>query len=124
MLRPFLVAAAVLSVPLTASAQDTLDSLTQDMLKQLSKTVDVLATIKDKTTAAEATPRLRDIAKNMVELKQKAEKLKPSKQEQEALEKKYKTQVDTIIRKMLAEVVRLQKVEGAAEALKELDKVK
>ena len=105
----------------SAPAQQDLDAITKALIKNLNETVKVLGGVKDKSTADEALPKLRDIAKTMQALKKKAEALKPSADEKEQMEKKYKPEIDGLLKKVLGEALRLSKVEGAEAVLKELE---
>ena len=107
-----------------AGAGENADMLTQEIIKQMNTTADVLTAIKDKVSADSARPKLRDIAGMMKTLKEKADKLKTTKEQQAELQKKYKTQIEAAQKRLVAEAIRLQTVDGAADALKELEAVK
>jgi hypothetical protein len=107
-----------------AGAGENADMLTQEIIKQMNNTADVLTAIKDKASADSARPKLRDIAGKMKTLKEKADKFKTTKAQQAELQKKYKTQIEAAQKRLVAEAIRLQTVDGAADALKELEAVK
>src|SRR5215813_10002286 len=107
-----------------AGAGENADMLTQEIIKQMNTTADVLTAIKDKASADSARPKLRDIAGKMKTLKERADKLKTTKEQQAELQKKYKTQIEAAQKRLVAEAIRVQTVDGAADALKELEAVK
>jgi hypothetical protein len=108
-----------------ALAEDTHESLTEEMLKTMDKANGILVTIKDKKTAEDARPKLREVGKTMQDLKKRADKLgKPPQKVEEQLTKKYKAKIEEAVKKMVTEANRVKDVEGGEAALKELQSPK
>jgi len=96
------------------------DGVMQDMLAMMNDMTATLATIKDEASAKAAIPKLEDLAKKGEELKKRAEELKTkvSKEDEEALKKKYEPQIKEATEKLMKETFRVATVPGAAEAMK------
>jgi hypothetical protein len=79
-----------------------------------------LATIKDEASAKAAIPKLEELAKKRGEIEKRAQGLKEkiSKQDEEALKKKYELQLKEVNQKLLKETFRVAVIPGAAEAMK------
>src|SRR5579872_5087790 len=88
--------ALVLAVPATSRAADTEkhEALIKDMIKSLDDLGDALESVKDKDTAKTAAVKINKICDKFNEIGKKAQDLpKLSKEEDAALEKKYKPQL-------------------------------
>jgi hypothetical protein len=102
--------ALVLAVPATSHGADTdkHEALIKDMIKGLDDLGDALESVKDKDTAKTAAVKINKVCDRMTEIGKKAQDLpKLSKDEDAALEKKYKPQLEKV-------AARIQKVAFAA----------
>ena len=106
-----------------AAEKDSHEALVAEMIQALGKTIDLLETVKDKKTAAEARPRLREAGQGMRALQQRSAKLgKPSPEKEEELKKKYEDKLKALFKRLTEQVTRVAKVEGGKEALQELSR--
>jgi hypothetical protein len=104
-----------------APEKDSHEALVAEMIQALGKAADVLETVKDKKTAAEARPRLREVGQSMQGLKKRSDKLgKPSPEKEAELKKKYKDKLEAQVKRLTEQAIRVGKVEGGKEALQEL----
>ena len=102
--------ALVLAVPAAGRADDTAkhEALMKDMIKALDDLGDALESVKDKDTAKKAAVKINKVCDDMTALGKKAQDLpKLSKEQDTALEKKYKPQLEKVS-------ARIQKVAFAA----------
>jgi hypothetical protein len=113
-------AGLALLVVACSKGANTPDGIMQDMLGMMNDMTATLATIKDEASAKAAVPKLEELAKKGEELKKRADELKTkvSKDEEEALKKKYEPQIKEATEKLMKETFRVATVPGAAEAMK------
>ncbi len=105
-----------------ARSQDTFEKVVDEMIPAFTKFGDTLATVKDKKSFEDAKPTIKQVAKTMLDLRERAEKLgEPKGEKKEELEKKYKAKLEAAAKKMSTEMVRIAtQVEGGQEIVKEL----
>lgn len=102
-----------------AIAADTHESLVKELLGTLKDAVGVLKTIKDEKTAKEAEPKVVKITTQMGDIKKRMDKIgKPTKDQEEDLQKKYKTEMDTTFKSFADEINRVDMVPGGKEIVK------
>lgn len=90
-------------------SKDSFDDLLASMVKTLNGVGDTLIRVVDDKSAKEATPKLQKLADEMNDLHGRAEKLgKPSQQELESLEAKYKNDLGSAAKNLAAEIERLK----------------
>ena len=106
-------------------AQDTYEKILDEMVPAFGKLADTLGTIKDKKTSDEAKPKLKEIAKQMGELKARADKLgEPQGDKKTDLEKKYKPKMEEHTKKLSTEMIRIAtQVEGGMDIVKEISEL-
>lgn len=114
---PLLLVAAAPS-PVQAGKDATEEVLTQ-MLGQLEKMADTLATVKDEDSALAAKGELRKNVAVYLELRAKAQKLPPpSREVKDRLEKEYKKKFVAVQERLVLEMTRIRSaVPGGREAL-------
>jgi hypothetical protein len=79
-----------------------------------------LESVKDKSSADAAKPKLKSIAEKMKSIKERADKLGKDDKADEEIKKKYEGQMKEKIEKMMKESMRVATVDGGADLLKEL----
>jgi len=93
-----------------ANTKDTFEDVLKELMGQLKKAADLLKTVKDEKAAKEVKPALTKIGEEMQKLTQRGQKLgQPTKEQEEALEKKFKSELETITTAFQGEAVRLSK---------------
>lgn len=98
-----------------------LEEVVKDTLGILDKLTTTLAGVKDKETADSARPELKATTSKWVEIRKKAEALKPpTTEEKTRLEKEYKGKLEESQKKLFAEIGRVKGVPGGPEALTEI----
>jgi hypothetical protein len=113
----------VVSVPVHAG-ELKLGDIVKEVLETLDKITTSLTTVKDEATAKAAVPDLRKGVARFKELRDMAGKAKPpSTEEKNRLKKEYKEKLEKATAKAFAEIARVKKVPGGAEALKEINLV-
>ena len=121
MKKSLLVVVCALAWSATVRAQDTYEKVLDEMIPAFTKFGDTLATIKDKKTADDAKPKLKEVAKTLGDLKERADKLgEPKGKDKEDLEKKYKDKLQEAAKKMTTEMIRISQLDGGMEIVKEL----
>lgn len=116
-----LFAAIVIGFAEAGGHAGKLEEVLKDTLGTLDKLTTTLAGIKDEETAKAAKPELKTTASKWVEIRKKAEGLKPpTKDEKARLEKEYKGKLETAQKKLLAEIGRVKGVTGGPDALQEI----
>lgn len=108
-----------------ARAQDTHEKIADEMIPVFTKLADTLATIKDKKTGDDAKPTIKDIAKKMLDLKERGDKLgEPKGDKKLELEKKYKDKITEATKKMTGEMIRIAtQVEGGMDIVKDISEL-
>jgi hypothetical protein len=102
-------------------AADTFEALLKDMISATKQVVGELEKIKDEDTAKTARPILKKLGAQLQDIQQRAKKLgKPPEEEEKKLKEKYEKELTSLFQKMTAESIRVAKVKGGPEALKEL----
>jgi hypothetical protein len=116
---------AVLAVLVFASGcGDSHESLTKDAIAILNETADVLSTIKDPASADAAKPKLKELGQRWRDNHQRrAAKKSIAAKELARLERQYGAQTEAATKRYLAEVLRVERVDGGEEALHELGDV-
>jgi hypothetical protein len=97
------------------------ETVAKDMLDTLGQITTVLVNIKDEPSADAARPDLKKAAVRMQDLRKRAKEMKqPTKEEKDALERRYKDKFDDALKKLRTESLRVKGIPGGAEALKEI----
>lgn len=98
-----------------------LEEILKDTVGTLEKLTTTLTGIKDEESAKAAKPELKATASKWVEIRKKAEGLKPpTKDEKQRLEKEYKGKLEAAQKKLFTEIGRVKGVAGGPEALAEI----
>src|SRR5262245_9428497 len=127
-----LVAAALSVVGLLAAGPTAVcggglarhEAAIKDLLGNIDKITTLLATIKDAERTKEATPPLKQAAKEWENIRKKADDLPPPTQDEKTqLEKKYKEPLEMAQKKLFAEVARVRVTPGGLDALAAIAKV-
>jgi hypothetical protein len=109
---------------LVTGCSDSHESLTRDAIAIMNETADVLATIKDSASADAAKSKLKGLGERWRDNHQRrAAKKSIAAKELVRLEKHYGAQTEAATKRYLAEVLRVRKVDGGEEALRELGDV-
>lgn len=96
--------------PPKTSEADTHDKVVGDMLKVLKSAAKAFSGVNDAESAAKAKPGLEQLAGEMNKLNERITKLGPPTKDQEAaLEKKFKQELDDTLKSYAKEVQRLMK---------------
>jgi hypothetical protein len=102
-------------------AADTFEGLIKEMIGATKEVVAELEKIKDEDTAKSARPKLKKLGSQLQDLSQRAKKLgKPGEEEEKKIKEKYEKDLTTLFQKMATESLRVSKIKGGPEALKEL----
>jgi hypothetical protein len=108
-----------------AIAADTHDSLIKELLGTFKDAVGVLKTVKDEKTAKEAEPKVTKVSDQMSDIKKRMDKIgKPTKDQEDELMKKYKTEMETTFKSFADELTRVAKVPGGEDILKKFQNPK
>lgn len=100
---------------------EAFEKLVKEMVGTLERVAQTLSEIKDKDTADAARPQLRKSGEEFLALRKEAETLPPPpKDVKDRLAKLYRGKLEAVQKKILAEVVRVQRVPGGREALEDL----
>jgi hypothetical protein len=90
----------------------------KDLLANVDKITTLLAMIKDAESSKEATPALKQAAKEWEAIRKKASDLPPPAQDEKTqLEKKYKEPLEMAQKRLFAEVGRVRMTSGGLDAL-------
>ena len=101
-----------------------LETLVQETLATLDRITGVLSTIRDEDSAKAAKPELKKVAAEFLALRKKAAQAEPpTKEQKDQLAKKYKAKLEESVKKLLAQVTRVQGVAGGKDALTEIREV-
>jgi hypothetical protein len=100
------------------------DTMMKKTIGQVNAIAETLADIKDEASAKAALPKLQKIAEASQEMKKKLEGVKATKEQEEALKKKYEKDMQQAVGKLMKESMRVAAVPGGAAALAELQKMK
>ncbi len=108
-----------------AIAADTHESLVKELLGTLKDATGILKTVKDEKTAKEAEPKVTKISDQMSDIKKRMDKIgKPTKDQEDELAKKYKTDMETTFKGFAEELTRVAKVPGGEDILKKFQNAK
>lgn len=103
-------------------SKDTFESVVTDMMASLKKGTDTLKSVKDEKSAKDAKPALTKVGEDMQKLSARAQKLgKPTKEQEDALEKKFKGQMETHVKDFQSEAARVAKEPWGKDLLKALE---
>jgi hypothetical protein len=98
------------------------EGMMQETLGLMNDMTSTLASIKDEASAKAAIPKLQELANKGEDIKKRAEAMKTSnkltKEDEEALKKKYEPQLKEATEKLMKETFRVATVPGAADAMK------
>jgi hypothetical protein len=101
------------------------ESLTISAIAILTEIADELSKIKDKASAEAAAPRLKELGGRWRANERRMVSEKPlSRRDMAALNKEYGGQLESATKRYLAELARVQRIEGGAEALRQLGELK
>jgi hypothetical protein len=90
--------------------KDTHESLTKEGIDLMGEYIDTLDKINDEESAKAAKPKLEALAKKGQDLKKRMEAIgKPSKEEEERLQKKFSGDIAKLAPKMFGAMAKLQK---------------
>jgi hypothetical protein len=118
------IPAALALLLLASGCSDSQESLTKEAIAIMNDTADVLATIKDGASADAAKQKLKELGERWRDNHQRrAAKKSIATKELARLERQYGAQTEAATKRYLAEVVRVRKVDGGEEALRELGDV-
>jgi len=117
MIARLLLAATIALIPVRSFAEepatpagDTHEKIVADMLKTLKAATKAFADAKDAETAKKAKPVVEGLAKDMLTIDARIAKLgRPDKIKEAELEKKFKPELDEIVKTYQPEVQRLLK---------------
>ncbi len=110
---------------LTARGEDTFESLGETMIKTLKKTVAILGAVKDKQTADDALPKLKEAGITFNALRARLGKLgAPSEEQKKVFQEKFQPQLIVVFGDLQKETARLDKVDDAKDIVKELQTFK
>lgn len=124
MRRTILVLCAFSILPLLGCG-DSHESLAANAIAILKDIADELSTIKDSATSEAAQPRLKELGNRWrANERRVAEYKPPTTREMATLEKQYGAQLESAMKRYFAEVARVRRIEGGADALRELGEVK
>jgi len=103
-------------------AEDSHESVAEDAIKALGTFNDILATIKDKASADDAKPKLKDAGGKLADLKVRFDKLgEPKGGQKEELDKKFKPKMEEVTKKLQNEMIRIAtQIEGGQDILKDI----
>ena len=102
---------------------DSHESLMRQQISAMNEAADILATIKDKSSAEAAKPKMKKIGEKLGDLKNRIDRLeKLSESKKVAFESKFKDQLVGAPKRLTDEQLRLISVEGAKEILDDLNK--
>jgi hypothetical protein len=113
------LAASLVAAP--AGEPSPYEGIVKGMLKKVDDITTILGGVTDEKSAAAATPELRAAAKDLLQLRKRAEEVKqPDKAEKDRLAKLYAPKFEEAVKKLREETFRVRGVPGGDEALKEL----
>ncbi len=121
---PPLVMVALGLVCLTAGEPASHEAVVQGMLGALEKISATLETVRDEATAEAARPDLRKQAEAWRALRKRADALPPPERDaKDRLAKEYKGKMDESLKRLFAQIGRVQALPGARPALQEISGV-
>jgi hypothetical protein len=100
----------------------TPSDIVKETLELMEKITQQLTAIKDEESAKASRAELKASVARWLEMRKRAEKLKPpaSKEERDRLEKEFRGKLIKADKKLKAEIARVDRVPGGKDALKEL----
>jgi len=108
---------------LVSGCGDSPDSVMKDQIKVSNELLDVLEGIKTKEDAEKAKPKLEQLGKKMKDVQDRAKKLKMDdmpKEKKEALQKKYKDDIEKLGSRFFSVLAKLNNPE-VQKVLKDID---
>jgi len=104
--------------------KDTPDQFMKDAIKLVGELADNLEKVKDKASAEKAKPKLVDLLRRLKKLDERGRKVISAlpKEEQQALQKKYKDDLEKVSRRFAAEGARIGKDPDLQAVLKDIEK--
>jgi hypothetical protein len=116
-----LLAGTVVIRAQNAGSETRMADIVKELLETMDKLTMQLEAIKDEDTAKASKDELRKSVSYWLEVRKKAEKMKPpSKEEKDRLEKEYKSKLQAAQKKLFGEIARVKSVPGGPDALKEI----
>lgn|SRR5262245_16706316 len=103
---------------------DSHESLTVEAIQILKETADVLSGIKDSASAEAAKPRLKELGGRWRNNQQRRAKKPVKARELAKLEREYGAQLESAMKRYFEQVLRVKRVDGGEDALRELGEVK
>ena len=105
-----------------AGSDATPIDIVKETLEIMEKLTTQLAAIKDEETAKASRADLKKSAARWIQMRKRAEKMKPpsSKEEKDRLEKEFKGKSIAATKKLFSEIARVKDVPGGLDALKEI----
>jgi hypothetical protein len=116
--------AMTLGLFVQAADEDTPDKVMKDQIVIMSEMCDVLESVKDKESAEKAKPKLEALVKKAKTIEARVQKLKVNdlpKEQKEALEKKYKEEMQKTATRFFAAATKLSQDKDLAGVLKALE---
>lgn len=106
-------------------AADTHEMLVKELLGVLKEATGLLKTVKDEKTAKDAQPKVVKISDQMGDIKKRMDKIgKPTKEQEDELQKKYKGEMETTFKSFAEELGRVAKVPGGEDLIKQFQNAK
>lgn len=104
--------------PKEKDEKDTFEILVKAILGSLNNTGELLAKVTDEKSAKETKPKLEKVAVEMQGLQERMNKLgKPTPEDEKKLEQKFKGDLETAVKKMTTEAVRLSETDYGKDLL-------
>jgi hypothetical protein len=104
--KPLLVIVGLVLM-LCAGCGDSPDSVMQDALSCAKEMGTVMQSVKDEASAQAAAPKLKAIGARMQDIEKRQKALKLSKEEETALQAKYKPQMEEIAKGLVPDMMRV-----------------
>ena len=102
-----LLAIAGLGLMLCAGCGDSPDSVMQDYLSCAKEMGTVMQSVKDEASAQAAAPKLKALGARMQDIEKRQKALNLSKEEETALQAKYKPQMEEIAKGLVPDMMRV-----------------
>ena len=100
------------------------ESLMEKGVSKMEEVASILKTVTDKKSAEAAKPKLAAIAKEMESFQKEVEALKLTKEEEKALEDKYKDRMGQAMKDLMSESMRIAQNPELLPVLQELESIK
>ena len=120
MKRLLTCAVAMALMVLVSGCKRDQESVVKDSISKFKEMTSVLKGVKDEASAKAASPKLKSIAEDLDKLKKEGEKMgKPSKEQEEAMKKKYEKEMEPIMKDFMTEMMRVSMDPKLAPHLKD-----